>query len=170
MSKMILCTDSKGGIGLNNTIPWHSAADFKHFKAETTGKIVIMGYNTWKSLPKRPLPGRLNIVLLTRQYHDREEVDKDPSVLFVHFTSLPDILEQNPDAVVIGGSRIYELAIGHVDEIILSTIPGDYNCDTFFDITKYDYTTFKIRETKELEDGVIVEYIEIALRNVWSDD
>lgn len=171
MSKMILCTDKNGGLGYKNTIPWYSKADFQHFKAETAGKIVVMGYNTWKSLPKKPLPGRLNIVLLSRPYEEREAVDSDPSVLFMPIVSLGEILEANPDAIVMGGARVYEAAMPYISEIIISTVPGEYECDTYFNLDTFDYDYFRIKSTKTLDDGVVVEYIEVKLRNdFWIDD
>ena len=60
---MIVAADSKNGIGINNELPWHLSDDLKRFKEITTGHSVIMGRNTWFSLPKRPLPNRRNIVL-----------------------------------------------------------------------------------------------------------
>ncbi len=52
-------------IGNSGTLPWHIPADLKHFKEITDGGIVVMGKNTYLSLPEtyRPLPNRRNIVL-----------------------------------------------------------------------------------------------------------
>ena len=55
-----------GVIGRDNDLPWRLATDQKHFRALTTGKPVIMGRKTWESLPRKPLPGRTNIVLSRR--------------------------------------------------------------------------------------------------------
>lgn len=161
MSKMILATNNNGGLGINNEIPWHSAADFKHFKEETTGKIVVMGFNTWKSLPRKPLPGRLNIVLLSRDYIEREPVDSDPSVLFMSEDNLWSIISNNPDCVIMGGARIYKLALPFVDTIVLSTINNDAECDTFFNLesnAKEANLRLELSSAKVLEDGTIVEY------------
>lgn len=161
MSKMILATNNKGGLGINNTIPWHSAADFKHFKEETTGKIVVMGFNTWKSLPRKPLPGRLNIVLLSRDYTEREQVDADPSVLFMQEDDLWHIIHNNPDCVIIGGARIYDMALQFVDTIVLSTINDDSECDTFFHLeskARSKGVKLELSSAKVLEDGTMVEY------------
>lgn len=158
---MILATNNKSGIGLNNTIPWHSTEDFKHFKKETTGKIVVMGFNTWKSLPRKPLPGRLNIVLLSRDYKLREEVDSDPSVLFLQEDDLWHIISNNPDCVVIGGARLYRLALPFVDEVVLSIIDDDTECDTFFDLDSESSShnlNMELTTVKGLDDGTIVEY------------
>ena len=161
MSKMILATNKNGGLGINNTIPWHSAADFKHFKEETTGKIVVMGFNTWKSLPRKPLPGRLNIVLLSRDYTEREPVDSDPSVLFMLEEDLWHIIHSNPDCVIIGGARIYDMALQLVDTIVLSTINDDSECDTFFNLesrARSKGVKLELSSAKVLEDGTMVEY------------
>lgn len=160
MSKMILCTDLNYGIGKNNSIPWHSSEDFKHFKNETDGKIVVMGFNTWKSLPKKPLPGRLNIVLLSREYNERTEVDTNPSVLFMNENTLPDIINNNPDCIVIGGSKLYNKAIHLVDEIVLSIIQNTHDCDTFFNIYKHGQH-LDCNKVKKLNDGTVVHYFKI---------
>ncbi|MCL2422716.1 MAG: dihydrofolate reductase [Micrococcales bacterium] len=52
-----------GVIGADGTIPWHVPEDMARFRALTTGHFVIMGRRTWQSLPRRPLPGRDNIVV-----------------------------------------------------------------------------------------------------------
>ena len=60
---MILATDMDYGIGKNNTLPWHCSVDLMVFKALTKDQVIAMGHNTWKSLPKKPLPDRDHIVL-----------------------------------------------------------------------------------------------------------
>lgn len=52
-------------IGTHNQLPRHFSEDFKHFKDLTTGKIVVMGYNTYLSIGK-PLPNRRNIILTSK--------------------------------------------------------------------------------------------------------
>ena len=52
-----------GVIGRDGGLPWRLSDDLKRFKALTLGKPIIMGRKTWQSLPKRPLPGRLNLIL-----------------------------------------------------------------------------------------------------------
>jgi len=51
-------------IGARNAIPWHVPEDFARFKRLTAGHPVVMGVRTWLSLPRRPLPGRTNIVVM----------------------------------------------------------------------------------------------------------
>ena len=63
MIKMIVCVDINGGIGRENDLLFNIKEDMKFFKETTTGHKVVMGYNTWLSLPKKPLPNRENYVL-----------------------------------------------------------------------------------------------------------
>ena len=62
--KLIVACDPKGGIGYKNKLPWSKIeGDLPRFKELTTGKVILMGRNTWDSLPKRPLPNRINVVV-----------------------------------------------------------------------------------------------------------
>ena len=61
----IVAVDRNGAIGKGGGLPWHYSADMKFFKEQTTGSACVMGYRTWLTL-KRPLPGRLNVVLTRR--------------------------------------------------------------------------------------------------------
>ena len=68
MVTLIASVSKNGIIGIKGKLPWQIPEDLKHFKTLTTGKTVLMGQNTWESLPEkfRPLPGRKNVVV-TRQ-------------------------------------------------------------------------------------------------------
>lgn len=90
-------------LGSKGDLIWHISDDLKNFKRLTTGHPVIMGRKTWESLPKRPLPGRLNIVI-TRS---PELVDGAVAV------SSPEealkACEEMEHPFVIGGEQIYRL-------------------------------------------------------------
>ncbi|HRP12618.1 MAG TPA: dihydrofolate reductase, partial [Terricaulis sp.] len=60
---LVLAIAKNGVIGRDGALPWRLSSDLKRFKAATLGKPVLMGRKTWDSLPKRPLPGRENLVL-----------------------------------------------------------------------------------------------------------
>ena len=72
MFDIILACDINNGIGKNNKLPWKIKEDMEYFKTKTTyseypdyKNVVIMGYNTWISIPNkfRPLKGRINIII-----------------------------------------------------------------------------------------------------------
>ncbi len=63
MISIIVAISDDLGIGKNNDLLWHIPEDLKRFKKLTLGNTVVMGKKTWESLPKRPLPGRKNVVI-----------------------------------------------------------------------------------------------------------
>jgi dihydrofolate reductase len=69
---LVVAVAKNGVIGRHNRLPWHIPEDLKRFKALTMGKPIVMGRKTWDSLPKKPLPGRTNIVV-TRNPEFRAE-------------------------------------------------------------------------------------------------
>lgn len=68
----VVAIADNGVIGRNNALPWRLSGDMAFFKRITMGKPVIMGRKTWESLPRKPLPGRTNI-LVTRDPSYRAE-------------------------------------------------------------------------------------------------
>lgn len=117
-----------GVIGVENRMPWHLSEDFKHFKAVTMGKPVLMGRRTYESIG-RPLPGRRNIVITRNcDWH----VD---GVEVVH--SLPDAYElvrNVEEACVIGGADLYSQAIllSYTQKLILTEIDLEVAGDAYF--------------------------------------
>ena len=63
MLAIIAAIDSNNGIGKDNKLLVHIKEDLQRFKQLTENNIIIMGYNTWESLPNKPLPNRINYVL-----------------------------------------------------------------------------------------------------------
>lgn len=131
MLTLIAARDRAGAIGRGNTIPWHVPEDFAFFKRETLGGAVIMGRKTWDSLPRRPLPGRLNIVV-TR--HPPAET-AEPEVIF---TGLDDAIgaaraRGHKRIYCIGGAEIYRQMLSAADRVLLSTVEVDVaEADAFF--------------------------------------
>jgi dihydrofolate reductase len=72
---LVVAVSRNGVIGRDGGLPWHISSDLKRFKEITMGKPIIMGRKTWESLPKRPLPGRRNIVLTRAAQKIREGAD-----------------------------------------------------------------------------------------------
>lgn len=66
MISLVVARDRNGAIGKGNEIPWYAPEDLQFFKRETLGGAIIMGRNTWDSLPFKPLKDRLNIVVTSK--------------------------------------------------------------------------------------------------------
>ena len=128
----VLARADNGVIGDSGRIPWRIAEDMRRFKALTIGKPMIVGRKTWESFPKRPLPGRTNIVIT------RDTVYRAEGAVIVH--SLDEALararDENPREIVIGGgAEIYRAALPHATRIELTEVhmqaKGDAHMPSF---------------------------------------
>lgn len=122
---LIAAMDRNRLIGCDNGLPWHLPDDFKHFKAITMGKPVIMGRKTFESIGK-PLPGRKNIVLSRTGF--------EASGIII----VPDIdhaLAEASDAdevMIIGGANLYQQMIDRADRMYLTHVDGQFAGDAWF--------------------------------------
>ncbi len=114
------------GIGKNNGLLCHLPQDLKHFKEITTGHTVVMGSNTFYSLPKGALPNRRNIVLFP-------EEKTFPGCETAH--SFPEIMElcKNDEKVFfMGGAMVYRQAMEYVNTLYITWIHHEFEADVFF--------------------------------------
>ena len=125
--KMIAAVGKNNELGKDNNLIWPIKEDLKFFKNVTIGHTVIMGANTFYSLPK-VLPNRTNIVLSQAKIDVPEEV--------ILYNDVNEFLEdyKNKDEIVfvIGGGTIYRLFIDKVDEIYLTEIDAECNDATVY--------------------------------------
>lgn len=145
--KAILAHDDKNGIGKNGSMPWpHNKEDMKWFRDQTRWGIVVMGRKTWESIGSVSLKDRYNIVISSSP----EFIKGNPDEIFSGdlMTYLHEKERQAPHRKiwVIGGANIYEQCIPFCDNLYLSHIKGDYDCDTFVNLEKYTQRFVKISE------------------------
>ena len=98
----VVAVSRNGVIGRAGGLPWHISSDLRRFKAITMGKPLIMGRKTWESLPKKPLPGRQNIVI-TRQKNYRAE----GAIVVNDTASALTVAREAEEIAVIGGGEIF---------------------------------------------------------------
>lgn len=123
----IVAIDENGAIGRQGDLLCHLPADMKHFKEVTMGHSIVMGRKTFESFPRRPLPGRQNIVIT------RNAGWQYPGVTAVH--SLEDaIAAAETDTIfIIGGAQVYEQSLPLVDVLHLTRIHARWaSADAFF--------------------------------------
>lgn len=125
---IIVAMAQNGAIGKDNDLLWHLSGDLKRFKKLTTGHPVVMGRKTWESLPKRPLPGRRNIVFT--QNPDYEA----PGAEVVHSVNdLFKVLKGTYDEVfVMGGASIYQMLLPFVNRLYVTQVYRDFDADVYF--------------------------------------
>ena len=132
MISLILARADNGVIGAGGGLPWRLPDDLRRFKALTMGKPIIMGRKTWESLPKKPLPGRTNIVV-TR---DRAFSAEGAVVVHSFDEALDKAQEEHPaEILVIGGAGIFAAALPRANRIHLTEIhaapEGDVRVPSF---------------------------------------
>jgi dihydrofolate reductase len=110
-------------IGRGGKLPWHIPADLKRFKQLTTGHTVLMGRKTYESIG-RPLPGRRNVVISSRQLQGVEVYPTIPAAL--------EALKDEPLVFVIGGAQIYAALLDRADLLYLTIVDKDVEGDVFF--------------------------------------
>ena len=140
MFDVIVATTASNGIGRNNGIPWNLPEDRQHFKEITTGhenmNTVIMGRATWMSLPQKPLPNRLNIVVTSTPLTSLSPQSLLESKVVVA-NSLDNALAMANSVgrtFVIGGARLYDEALNHpeCETVHVTRIKEDVPCDVHF--------------------------------------
>lgn len=127
MISYVVAVSRNGVIGSDGGLPWHISSDLKRFKELTMGKPVVMGRKTWESLPRKPLPGRRNIVITRQKGFAPEgaEVASTPEEAL-------RLCGDAPEVAVIGGGEIYRLFWPLVDRIYLTEVDLEVGGDTHF--------------------------------------
>lgn len=125
---LIAALDRNRAIGRGNAMPWHLPDDFRHFKALTLGKPILMGRKTAESLG-RALPGRTNLVL-TRS--GRVPFEGMRAVASIDQAKRIASDEGAGELCVIGGGEIYRLMIGLASDLHLTWVGAEVEADTHF--------------------------------------
>jgi len=145
MLSIIVAKAKNNIIGKDNNLIWSLKEDLKFFKETTTGHKIVMGYNTFKSLPKL-LPNREHLVLT------HKDLKIDGIKVFNDFKALTEYLESLDEEIyIIGGSAIYKLFIDYADELILTEINAEcLDADAYFpNFNKDKYDKELIKENVE---------------------
>lgn len=132
-------------LGKDNKLLWHLPSDLKFFKEKTMGKTIVMGKNTFDSLPKQ-LPNRKHIVLS----HEELNLPSD-IIIFYDFNELLNYIKKIEDDVyIIGGAMMYKQFIEESDMMYLTEIDKEYEADVFFpNFNKEEWESKFIKEVEE---------------------
>lgn len=142
MISLIVAIAENNAIGKNNELLCHIPNDLKRFKKLTLGQCVVMGKRTWESLPRRPLPGRTNIVLTD-----------NPTDCFecgITAFSIEDALQKcdhHQEIFIIGGGSVYRQFLPIADKLYITHIHKKFDADTFF--PEIDPDTWEAFEKEE---------------------
>ena len=127
MISIIVAISEDYGIGKDNDLLWKIPEDLKRFKKLTMGHCVIMGKRTWESLPKRPLPGRRNIVLT--------DIPGECIDCGITAYSIEDALSKSSgceEIFIMGGGSVYRQFMPIADRLYITRIHRNAPADTWF--------------------------------------
>ena len=156
--KAIVAVDKNWGIGKDNSLLVHLPSDLKYFKEKTLGKTVVMGRETFESLPgKKPLPKRCNIVLTTNTCYDsgcqncrsKEELFKTAQEY------------ETDDVYIIGGEKVYKDFLPYCDTIYVTKIDNTFDANKYFPNLDEIQDFYIVMESKPIEEnGTRYKFVE----------
>ena len=133
-------------LGKDNKLLWHLPSDLKFFKEKTLGKTIVMGKNTFDSLPKI-LPNRKSVVLSHIELNLPSDV-----IVFYDFNELVNYVKNVEDDVyIIGGAQMYKQFLELSDMMYLTEIDKTYDADVFF--PNFDKKEWESNCLKEVEEN-----------------
>lgn len=156
-----------GVIGKDNGMPWRLSGDLQYLKRMTMGKPIVMGRKTWESFPRRPLPGRPNLIVTRNADYDAPGGEV--------FTSVEAALARAKDLcgelgvdeiMILGGAEIYAATLPMADRIYLTRVHASPEGDTSF--PDFDPAEWKeVRNVRQPKgEGDSDEYSLIVLERV----
>ena len=123
------------------------------------GHSIIMGRKTFESFPRRPLPGRQNIVIT------RNAGWQYPGVTVAHDLNEAIAAAETDTVFIIGGAQIYELALPLVDVLHLTRIHARWaSADAYFPALNMDEWQEVSREHHESDHRNAYEFDFITLK------
>ena len=142
---IIVAVAQNNAIGKNNELLWHIPEDFKYFKSITSGHAVIMGKNTYFSLPKRPLPQRRNIVISDIKGELIEGCEMAYSI-----EEAIQLADSDKENFIIGGASIYRQFFYTVQKLYITWVLKNFEADTFFpEIKSSEWELYNHHSQKE---------------------
>lgn len=137
-------------LGIRGDLVWHISADLKNFKRITSGHPVIMGRKTWESLPKRPLPGRKNIVL------SRSLSSIDGAFVANSAEDAMKQCEGEEMPFIIGGSDIYATFMPFASELYITRVDANppQGIDAWFPEYRQDWSLKEASDWETDDKGI----------------
>jgi len=154
--KAILAMAKNRVIGKDGGLPWPSIKnDFIWFKEFTTGKKLIVGKNTFDTLPM--LKNR-EIFVLTRRI---EELSEIPNQYLINKNDLTgkiisDVSDLDSDIIVAGGAKTYVRLLPYITEFYVTHVNGTYDGDTFMPPFEDLFTNKEV--VKEFDGHKVIKY------------
>ena len=124
---IIVAIASNYAIGKDNDLLWHISKDLKRFKEITKNHYIIMGKRTYYSLPVRPLPNRVSMILT-----DVIGESIDNCVMAYSIEDAIEKMDSDKENFIIGGGAIYKQFMPLANKLYITRVHKDFEADTFF--------------------------------------
>jgi dihydrofolate reductase len=124
---IIVAIASNYAIGKDNQLLWHLPEDLKRFKKITEGHKIIMGKNTYFSLPKRPLPKRTNVILT-----DKPGEQIDDCLMAYSIDDVVLLCDAENENFIIGGGSVYRQFLPIAQTLYITWVHASLDADIFF--------------------------------------
>ena len=130
---LVVARARNGVIGRDGGLPWRLRSDLQRFKAVTLGKPCIMGRKTWDSLPLKPLPGRLNLVLSKDESFEPKGalacLTLDEAIEIAREQAVDDGVGE---VCVIGGAGLFAATLPRAKRLYLTEVEAEPEGDVLF--------------------------------------
>ena len=146
MINMIVAVDKRLGIGCNNKLLASIKPDMEYFKKVTANSVVVMGYTTYMSLPKRPLPNRINIVLTSKK------IEMQGAQVVSSIEALLEALEiykNEKEIYILGGGTVYKQLMPFAERLYITHVFDSFEADTFFPEINDEWEVDSVTADKE---------------------
>lgn len=148
---IIVAIAENNAIGKDNQLLWHISEDLLRFKRLTTGHTLIMGRNTFVSLPNGALPKRRHIVISDVKDEQFEGCEMATSIEMAI-----EMAGEKDECFVIGGGMVYAQFLPLAGKLYLTQVRESFEADTFF--PEIDFGNWKAIQTETVEAGEKNEY------------
>jgi len=138
---IIVAIASNYAIGKNNDLLWHISEDLKRFKKLTMNNTIIMGRNTFLSLPNGPLKNRRHIVITDIAGEKFPGCEMAGSI-----EEAIDLCDVSGENFIIGGGMIYNQFLKHANKLYLTRVHKEFDADVFFPVINFENWTLINKE------------------------
>lgn len=129
---LVAAVARNGVIGRSGKLPWRLKSDLARFRELTLGAPIVMGRRTWESLPKRPLPGRINIVMSSDPGYRAAGAALALDVETARLMAVTEARILGADVMVIGGAGVYRAFLPYADCLYLTEVDAEPKGDVRF--------------------------------------
>jgi dihydrofolate reductase len=156
---IIVAVAKNWAIGKDNDLLWHISEDLKWFKKNTSGNPVIMGKNTWDSLPLKPLPKRINIII-----SDNSSDVFEGGITVNTVEAAIQSMDPEKENFIIGGGSIYRQFLPKADHLYLTMVHEEFEGDVYFPEVDFEDWEEIFKEDHPKSGDVPLGYSFVILR------